>query len=1004
MDSPMNLTQPEKDEPQIECWDDDDDLQFNEGVQFGAASSTGSVTNSSFRPSGHRDSISSRRSARSDLDSNAGDEDWQVPLHDSDDFAKEEALASAKRAGIPIPANIPSSALLGGAIKRLSNRKSKRTFVDDWTEDVELPGPEFILKLRNSQHATFPDTIRQISSTVTSPVKSTASSNWNEDVSTRLQSALTGLDRIQDENDEPINQYVPILKAPTPRSPQKPPTRVPAGDLLGTQESDDFDQDLELPPDHQPLQLSHRKDTTRSTSPTFDDFDLEWSEGSIGVRVGGTARDGRSIPSSSISIASPSVSSCITGESDDGLDGLVFPDGPLDFSASLKRREEESPSEHARKGKELPRASESMDADDFFAGLDVDNGRAFAQRKLNLNPNVKCKTEWPSSPTRRSATTLTFTNPGASATSTTGSPRQFTRIPRLSGHEATLSSNLETVSESGAPISKFQRPQSRLGHSSQSSISSLPASATNSASPNPTPPSRRLLGPRAARNPAPAGNAPTPARLRTKRSLPSIRGTATATTAASLQRTPSHTDGHVRPSAVRPKTPVERTSFSDSRPSAPRVQPTFISATASERQPHHSSIKIYRPSRRQSSDGSSSLLSPQQTSLPSRSNRPNSFRLSLDDSRSETISSTAKRTLTRPTRRRNFGDGTELESFDDLPTSVSAESKFTKNPAGRGVPRPGQARLSQSRINSISEPPTQITTPPSISKPLNSTPRFARDTNASRNAREQRIASINSRNRDASSLGSFNSNWKPNPISRISPNAAPIRSRKSKSTTKSQSKPQLIKPMGAGMQEPKFVRGMRYNPNTFLWEGNENFGQEFDVATAPKSPKPALALISNVGNVNNVQTVGGMVFDPQRMCWLRASPRDSRQQGRLVPEDEDDVFAGLDDLEDKAVGTKWTTKSPDDTSQPHVTGEEPSAGESSDEGPITEEFDVGPEFIRRQRAEEEKWRRKVNKWVGFNREDRNTHWRWAIRDLMTDGMTDPMVKQVVSYPTEIHDC
>lgn len=801
MESITPQTRPEEEE-QIECWDDDDDLQFTEGIQSRAASSTGSMANSSFRPSGHRDSISSRRSARSDLDSNVGDEDWQVPLHD-DEFAKEEALASAKNAGIPIPANIPSSALLGGAIKRLSSRKPKRSFVDDWSEDVELPGPDAILQLRTAQEVTFPDTIRQISSAVTSPVKSTASSSWNENISTRLQSALGSLDRFRDDDDDgPLNWDVPTIKAPTRRSPQKAATKV-AETNPNVEQEDDFDQDLELPPDYQPLQLSHRKDTTGISSPILEDFDLEWSEGSIGIRVGGTARDGRSIPSSSISIASPSVSSCLTGESEeDGLDGLVFPDGPLDFTASLKRREEETTENAAAEAKQEPQALKSSDSDDFFSGIEVDNGRAFASKKLNLNPNVKRKTEWPASPTRRPSTTLTFTTTGTGAVNTGGSPRQNTRIPRLSGHDRNHSTHLETVSESGAPISKFQRPQSRLGHSSQSSISSIQSASVVSTSPHPNPAGRRLLGARAPQPAAPVGDSGPPARqLRTKRSLPSIRGVASTTSAQTPQRLPSHPDGFIRPSVNRPKTPVERT-IAGGRSSSRRAPAPFIPAGASERQSQHANIKTYRPPRRHNSDSSSDLLSPQGTySRLSRSNRPESFRLSLDDSKTESTSPTAKRTLTRPTRRRNFGDGTELESFDDLPTSVSTESKFTKNPAGRGAPRSVRARLSQSHITPPGESPTLSSTPPSISKPLASTPRFARDTNASRNAREQRIASMNPRNRDITPLGSFNPNWKTHPISRISPIAAPIRSRKSGS--KSQSKPHLIKPMGSGVQESK---------------------------------------------------------------------------------------------------------------------------------------------------------------------------------------------------------
>ncbi|KXG52629.1 uncharacterized protein PGRI_078850 [Penicillium griseofulvum] len=926
MESLQIHLRPGADEP-IECWDDDDDLQFSEDIHFRTASSAGSITNSSFRPSGHRDSISSRRSARSDIESNAGDEDWQVPLYDNDEFAKEDAIASAKTAGIPIPPDIPKSALIGGTIKRLSTRKTKQTFVDDWSEDVELPGPEILLQLKTPQETTFPDSLRHLSSAATSPVKSTTSPSWDEEFSTRLQSTLGPFDTFQDDNGSLEPQDIPTLKSP--RSPKTLDFGNVGSDFNIEQEADDdFNQDFELPANHQPLELSHRKANFYVSSPTLEEFDLEWSEGSIGVRVGGTARDGRSVPSSSISIASPSVSSCLTAESEeDGLDGLIIPEGPLDFSASLQKRQTaQAENVDAEKSQmhHIP-----SDADDFFSGIDIDNEKAFSFGKPALNPNIKCKTERPSSPTRRSATTLTFT-------SATGSPR--TRIPRLSGHDRTHSTHLETVSESGAPLSKFRTSQSRLGHSSQSSTSSLPAPSANPTSPSPTLSGRRLLGSRNSRDNAQAGEGnPSVRRLKTKRSLPSIRGLGSAASMTSQRPI----DRPVRLPSARPKTPVEP-PVTDARSQGRRPQVPFMPAGVSESQSHHASVKGYRSSRRTNSDSSGGLLSPQGT--VSRLSRPrNEFR-AVGDTSADPHSST-KRTITRPTKRRNFGDGTELESFDDLSTSVLAESKFVKTPAGRGAPRSIRARLSQSRIDPHESP--QSFTSPSTSKLRSPTPRFARDTNASRNAREQRIASmaINSKNREPNPLSAFNTNWKSPPSSRIPP-ASTIRSRKGKSNVKSTSKPHLIKPMGSGVQDAKSVSGMRYNPTNFRWEGNENLVQEFDI---PKSPKPTPALIANVGG-QNVQTVGGMVFDPQRMCWLRA-----------FEDTDEDVFAGLDDLDENKIE------------------EDASAGESSDEGPMTEEFDVGPEFIRRQRAEEDKWRRKVDKWV-FDRGD--YPWRWIIRDLV----------------------
>ncbi|KAJ5105130.1 hypothetical protein NUU61_002477 [Penicillium alfredii] len=954
----------------IECWDDDEDLQFNENIPFRTASSAGSVTNS-FRPSGHRDSISSWRSARSDLDSNVGDEDWQVPLHDNDESARE-AIASAKNAGIPIPADIPKSALVGGMIKRLSTRNANKAFVDDWSEDVELPGPDTVLQLKTPQDTFFPESLPQVSSVITSPVKSTASPSWNEDISTRLLSASATLDRFQDEKDSHGDQDIPTIKASVPRSPLKASTASPGLGLKLEAESDDFDQDLELPPDHQPLRLSHRKDHAQISSPTLDEIDLEWSEGSIGVRVGGTARDGRSIPSSSISVASPSVSSCITAESDDdGFEGLIIPDGPLDFNISLKKRRELQ-FDNSDEGGERKAEQSSSESDDFFSGLEIDSGKVFGPGRLPLNPNVKCKTEWPASPTRRSATTLTFTN-------TAGSPR--TRIPRLASHDRTHSTHLETVSESGAPLSKFRRSQSRLGHSSQSSVSSLPASGTVSTSPTPATAGRRLLESRIPRDTALASDSKASGRyLKTKRSLPAIRGAQSASSTQASQRLPAHSNGPFLPLSQRPNAPVER-STGDGRPSARRLQAPFFSAGASETHSHNPNAKSYRPARRTNSDSSGGLLSPPGT-FSRRSTRPEPSRASLGETNAGPIGPTSKRTLTRPTRRRNFGDGTELESFDDLPTSVSAENKFVKNPAGRGAPRSVYARSSQSRCDPPRPSPTPLSTPPSASKPLTSTPRFARDTNASRNAREQRIASmaISSKSRDTNPLTSLNSNWKAQSTSRVPPGTITLRNRKTR-PVKSTPKPQLIKPIGSGVPEAKSVRGMRYNPTTFLWEGNENVVQDFDVA--PKSPKPAPALISNVGSLQNVQTVGGMVFDPHRMCWLRASSLEPSARDGAVAPDEDDVFAGLDDLEDKlASDTNGRALDVSEEFNGHAARDDPSAGESSDEGPMTEEFDVGPEFIRRQRAEEEKWRRKVDRWVGFDRGVHEHHWRWVIRDLV----------------------
>jgi hypothetical protein len=155
----------------------------------------------------------------------------------------------------------------------------------------------------------------------------------------------------------------------------------------------------------------------------------------------------------------------------------------------------------------------------------------------------------------------------------------------------------------------------------------------------------------------------------------------------------------------------------------------------------------------------------------------------------------AKRTLTRPARRRNFGDGSELEVFDDLPTSYTKESRFVKEPQSRGTSKVG-LRQTQSRGDireqsrrHFAMPDRMMTpaprTPASPTKafydtPTGPTPSYLRDTAASRIARETRLAS-NPRPRSEGPLQPLTTNWKAQVAARSpfsSPNAQRQRGRR----------------------------------------------------------------------------------------------------------------------------------------------------------------------------------------------------------------------------------
>ncbi|PYH98345.1 hypothetical protein BO71DRAFT_406176 [Aspergillus ellipticus CBS 707.79] len=976
--APLTLEVRHSEDETIECWDDDDDLQGYDDIHLRAASSATSVTTSSIRRSGHRDSISSRRSARSDIDSNAGDEDWQVQLLDNDDLVNEEAIASARDAGIPLPANVPRSALIGGTIKRLGHRKQRKDIVDDWSDDVEFPEPDGVLELRSSLDTFFPESLRQVSSAAASPVKISASSVWDSEISTRLHSAFAINATSEQDDGVGDTKDVPTIKVAKPLSPEKPSSVRNIASEKPSNITDNFESDFEFPVDDVLFRLSPRKAHLENPNHSPEDFDVDWSESSIGVRFGGTTRDHTSNPSSSVSVVSPSVSSCLTVESeDDGLDGLVIPEGPLDLEGPLKLRKEPFNQEATR----LEPAcldQTSLGTDDFFSGLEIESGDVFDPRRLSINPNVKCKTESYRNPTRHSTTTITFTN-------TTVSPK--TRIPRLSGQDRPRSTHLETVSESGA-LSRFRTSQRRAGgHSPQSSVSSVPSGS--SFTPQiPMTPNRRSMGTVMSNDSFVTERIP-PGRqlLKAKRSMPTMRNVQQS---VSTTRSPptyqdwSELSNHF---TLRPKTPVERI-LNDTKPAVRKHQAPFLPAGASEKQSHHASVKSYRYNRRFNSDGPTDTMGIQASvARAARSNRQDNLGKNLNEISPETLVTKNKRALTRPTRRRNFGDGSELALFDDLPTSSSAEKRYVKHPSSRVVPKTLRSKLNQGQHSSPKSEFVNEPTSPGGKIKFNATPRFARDTNASRNAREQRIASMSMasalKNRDHHPLAPLGSNWKSLNTSRTPSTigSAPFRGKRSKATSMPGCKPQLIKPMGAGVQETKFLNGMRYNPTSFCWEGNEKIIQDFDTIS-PKSPKPTPALITNIGAMQNVQVVGGMVFDPQRMCWLKLAPLQPGKDGLVAIRDEDDVFAGLGDLKETISITCGRFSGTFDGLGLVASGDDRSYEDSSDEWPMTEEFDVGPEFIRRQRAEEEKWRRKVDKWTSYNRGMFGDSWRWAIRDLV----------------------
>ncbi|KAF2640747.1 hypothetical protein P280DRAFT_490155 [Massarina eburnea CBS 473.64] len=834
----------------IENWDDDDDFD-NSADLF-------------YTPMSTRQSVSSR-SVRSE--SNTGDEDWQVLLSPNDKLSTMNAISSAKIAGIPIPASVPSSALLGGSIKRLGKMPSDRKLDvdDDWGNDLELPAD-----------------------------------------------AKEGLK----------------LKLPMPRTP--------------ADDNDDFD---------------------------------DWGEGSLGIRFAGTRRETRGARSSSVSAMSPSMGSIMTLESeDDDLNGLVLPSEPLDFSARLDKLKKVeyptsdpsaqsshqthqaravtptsapafahepdfplspsavplSPPPTARAPASPPRPKGADDDDDFLDGLDFGGDGLLDTKKATLNRNVVVKKS-PSKPTvppaARPTATITFTDKPS-----------ISRIPRPL--PSTNRSRLTPLYESGAPQLNNNRP--------------MPTTTTAQY-------------------------------LRAKRSAPALRNNH-----ASRAHLPFIPAGGPNTSShhVVSKTPSQTHMRRDSDPRRPLSPPTRP----------YSRMSTINPPETPSRTGTRPQLAP------------------------SAIARNAPLKGLQPKAQNQAWSGNELEGFDDLPTSATKEKQFEKQPRNVSSNKTLRSQASSSRLPMPDRMTTPLPQTPRSPPRVDGTPRFARDTAASRNAREQRLASMRTHNNGP--IGPTTGvNWKTHVANR-SPHTSPTAHRKRGSGQK----PQLIQ----AIFQPyaKQEKGMLYNPITQRWEGNEEalspftshhhhnnstttlalttastptfappnhpFGHAHDrshslshtalsniqnknvssravkVAPIPSPPRPAL--ISQRTMPRDVKVEGGMIFDPVKMTWLKARRMPDDPRSSSVDMDDEDPFAGLEDLKDNESVAGHGASGLGGNSTSNL----------DDPVFVGEEFDLGPSFIRRQREEEAIWRRKVEGWVGAMRdhgESKNGGWRWAIRDF-----------------------
>ncbi|KAI8618934.1 hypothetical protein BC830DRAFT_1106372 [Chytriomyces sp. MP71] len=238
--------------------------------------------------------------------------------------------------------------------------------------------------------------------------------------------------------------------------------------------------------------------------------------------------------------------------------------------------------------------------------------------------------------------------------------------------------------------------------------------------------------------------------------------------------------------------------------------------------------------------------------------------------------------MSKPMKSQDFGDGTELDDFDDL--SDSSEGPLEPSLCPPNPTPPLKAWIEESLpkpVPILSVNPKDLMKPVSLSKSVE-TPALPTRQEALRKGAPVSTRPMIHSGLIGSSLRRSDSN-----LSRWTTSNA-----KAPPTQKKQrQKPTLIRNVNPS-DIAHVVGTMKYDPILQTWTGNEEAILEFDATTAaaPLPSRPAMrpALIKNKSGLSSTaHMVGGMVFDPVAMCW----------KGN---EEDVDVFAGIG--EDEVVG------------------------------------------------------------------------------------------------------
>ncbi|KAH9064098.1 hypothetical protein EDB87DRAFT_1599334 [Lactarius vividus] len=651
-----------------------------------------------------------------------------------------------------------------------------------------------------------------------------------------------------DEDDEEEEEGVSTIKMGTLRP------KVDLTPVHPTTIDEDFESAFALPSDLTKLSLrplSHQssknslewgdKDQTSSSSQSSDAYST------LGFDLGSTSSTSTSLPETE------------TEDEDEDLEGLVIPSALFDSGSCgnelakiLEKKKAPVPESSLKDPTPDPE-------DDIEIGLVIDDDADFSPSRLLQN------TQHPPH-TRQSSL-------GARAGSI--SSRPLTVKPTKSRSDR-AKSPIHPPPASARQLQKIRlspspppRAQPTRAHSYQALLS---APATSSSSflaaksgslrgqkshsglkPTSPPPSQKRLPRKASMSSLEFGQSQPPGLDTIPPFLPNgLSARYDAPTASSRAKT--HTSSTSRIRGLDYNVPPTRPSTPSSNPAALRLTMPTSSSRLKSRPPISS---VFPPS---------TAATPRATSpIPPRP--PSSLSLHSRSGTGSSSTSIAPKVLKKPKRQRLYGDGTELDTFDDLPTDRDKESQYRVQPKVHGNQK--SIEIKDSGKGTIRKKST-------------------------------RTLSMSGSGSEAPCRTLKRTGKIELPPKLPATDRSPKRKKVAGPSNQTRRKPTLIRNLG-GSNAPKTVGEMRWNPQTLRWEGNDQALREFDVAMAPTRPALITHLTgssigSPVGNfASGARRVGNMIFDPGRMCWIST----------LSPEEEPDVFADMaDDEEDADVWEK----------------------------------------------------------------------------------------------------